>query len=410
MLYTQVLKNVVPATSGTSEKVRQAVLSIKEEMRGDGDMKCVSIAYEKDDLKEIKDFAKFINNTFGHLVVMGIGGSSLGGKTLLNLLSKPNVTILESIDSRTVREVFENLNLKETAFLTISKSGKTIECISQTLIVMKMVEDKLGKNAIGKQFFFLTENKASPLTNLAKEFGIKVFEHHKTVGGRFSYLSNTSLIPACVAGLNIDEVRDGAADTIDYVLNNNNNFVTEICGAQVDMFKNGIVANVVMPYIDRLYFLNEWYRQIWAESLGKGGNGTIPVNAMGTVDQHSQLQLYMDGPKNKFYTFIYKEKDLDSLKITNVYNEGFEYLKNLTLDDIMKVEFDSTVEVLNIRKLPIRVINFKALNERSLSQLLMQYMLETIICGKAMDINPFGQPAVEERKILAGEMMKKIAK
>jgi glucose-6-phosphate isomerase len=111
----------------------------------------------------------------------------------------------------------------------------------------------------------------------------------------------------------------------------------------------------------------------------------------------------MDGPRNKFYTFIYKKKDLKSLKIENVYNEGFSYLKGLTLDDIMNVEFESTVEVLNKRKLPIRVIKFDELNERSLSQLLMQYMLETIICGKAMGLNPFGQQAVEERKILAGE-------
>ena len=275
---------------------------------------------------------------------------------------------------------------------------------------MDRVEKELGRDAIGKQFFFITEDKESPITNLAKEFGIKCYEHHKTVGGRFSYLSNTALIPAAIAGLNIDEIRAGAADIINYVLENKDNFVAKICASQVDMFNNGIVANVVMPYIDRLYFLNEWYRQIWAESLGKDGHGTIPVNAMGTVDQHSQLQLYMDGAKNKFYTFIYKEKDPNSLKITNVYNEGFEYLKGLTLDDIMNVEFESTVEVLNIRKLPIRVFMFQKLNERSLSQLLMQYMLETIICGKAMGINPFGQPAVEERKILARKMMQELKK
>jgi glucose-6-phosphate isomerase len=273
---------------------------------------------------------------------------------------------------------------------------------------MKMMEEKLGKNAIGKHFFFLTENKESPLTNLAKEFKIKTFEHHKTVGGRFSYLSNTALIPAAIAGLDIDEIRNGAMDTVNYLLNNETNFISDICGAQVEMFGNGIVANVVMPYIDRLYFLNEWYRQIWAESLGKGGNGTIPVNAMGTVDQHSQLQLYMDGPRNKFYTFIHKKKDPKALKIENVYNEGFNYLKNLSLDDIMTVEFESTVEVLSKRNLPLRVIKFDELNGRSLSQLLMQYMLETIICGKAIGVNPFGQHAVEERKILAGEMMKKI--
>lgn len=410
LLYNQELKNIISASADTAKKVEKAIAEIKTEMTQEGDMKCVSIAFEKDDLKEIKEFAAFINKNFKHTVVMGIGGSSLGAKTLLNLVNKPNITVLESIDSNTVKEVFDGLNLKETAFLTVSKSGKTIECISQTLIIMDRVEKELGRDAIGKHFFFVTEDKESPITNLAKEFGIKCYEHHKTVGGRFSYLSNTALIPAAIAGLNVDEIRAGAADTINYVLENKDNFVSKICGSQVDMFKNGIVANVVMPYIDRLYFLNEWYRQIWAESLGKDGHGTIPVNAMGTVDQHSQLQLYMDGEKNKFYTFIYKDRDPNSLKITKAFNEGFEYLKGLTLDDITSVEFESTVEVLNIRKLPIRVFMFQKLNERSLSQLLMQYMLETIICGKAMGINPFGQPAVEERKILAGKMMKELKK
>ncbi|MDR2526818.1 MAG: hypothetical protein LBC92_03020 [Rickettsiales bacterium] len=401
---------MLPVGDDIQKKVNDAVNSIKNDMNNEGDMKCVSISYEKDDLKEIKDFALFINNNFKKIVVMGIGGSALGAKTLLALKPNNNVIILENIDSVTVSNVFDSLNLKETAFLTVSKSGKTIECITQTLIIMKRVEEQLGRESIGKHFFFLTENKDSPITNLAKEFNIKTIEHHKTVGGRFSYLSNTGLIPACIAGLNIDEIRQGAVDAIEFCLNNENNFIATICKAQLELYNNGIVANVVMPYLDRFMFLTEWYRQLWAESLGKSGHGTIPINAVGTIDQHSQLQLYMDGVKNKFYTFIYKEKDKNSLKIEKTYEKGFDYLKGLTLDDIMKVEFDSTVEVLNVRKLPIRVILLKEVSERSLSQLMMQYVLETIICGRAMGINPFGQPAVEERKNLARDMMANLKK
>lgn len=410
LLYNQILKNIAPAKAETAKKVQEAIEWIKSELHGDSDMKCVGIAYEKDDLKEMKDFASFINSNFKHTVVMGIGGSSLGAMTLLSVANKDNVTVLESIDSNTVKKLFESLDLANTAFLTVSKSGKTIECISQTLIVMKMVEDKLGKEAIGKHFFFLTENKENPITNLAKEFNIKTFEHHKTVGGRYSYLSNTGLIPAAIGGLDIEAIRQGAIDTIEYTLNNKDNDIAKICGSIVDLTEGGIVANVVMPYIDRFVNLTKWYRQLWAESLGKDGKGTIPVDAIGTSDQHSQLQLYMDGPRNKFYTFIYKDKDPESLKITKVYNEGFEYLKGLSLDDIMNVEFESTVEVLAKRSLPVRVFKFKEINEKSLSQILMQFMLETIICGKAMGTNPFGQPAVEERKILAREMMKELKK
>ena len=410
MLYNQKYYNLATAKADTAKKIQEAVKSVKDELNGNSDMKCVGIAYEKDDLKEIKDFASFIRNNFKHTVVMGIGGSSLGAMTLLSMSKEKNVTVLESIDSNTVKELFESLDLANTAFLTVSKSGKTIECISQTLIVMKMVEDKLGRDAIGKHFFFLTENKESPITNLAKEFNIKTFEHHKTVGGRYSYLSNTGLIPACIGGLDIEAIRQGAIDTIEYVLNTPNNDILNTCGSIVDFTNNGVDANVVMPYIDRFINLTKWYRQLWAESLGKGGRGTIPVDALGTSDQHSQLQLYMDGPRNKFYTFIYKDKDPNSLKITKTYNEGFEYLKGLSLDDIMNIEFESTVEVLVKRELPVRVIKFKEINEKALSQCLMQFMLETIICGKATGIDPFGQQAVEERKILAREMMANLKK
>lgn len=401
MLYEQKLINIGNPNNDIINRITEIVSSIKNDFRKETDFDALKIAYKKDDLKDITEFGDFIKNNFKHTVIMGIGGSSLGAKTLISLNKNPNLTILESIDYETVSNVFENLDLENTAFLTISKSGKTIECISQTLIILKIVEDKFGKNAIKKHFFFLTEDKESPLTNLAEEFGIKVFPHDKKIGGRFSYLSNVGLIPAYIVGLDIFEIRAGAVDTLEYVFDNENNFISKICAMQYELYSNGISENVVMPYIDKLKYLTEWYRQIWAESLGKNGFGITPIDAMGTVDQHSQLQLYIDGPKNKFYTFILREKSDKSLKIIKSYNEGFNYLLNMSLDDISKIESDTTIEILQNKGLPIRVITFKELNERSLSQLLMQYMLETIIIGKLNNINPFGQPGVEERKILA---------
>jgi len=405
LLYEQKLKNITSVSHITLEKVQKAIREIKEELKQSGDMDALSIAYEKEDLAEIQQFADFIKNNFKHTVIMGIGGSSLGAKTLTSLVNNCPITILESIDSNTVNQLFKSLNLKETAFLTVSKSGKTIECISQTLLVLKMVEEQLGREAITKNFFFLTEDKESPLTNLAKEFNIKTLPHHKTVGGRFSYLSNVGLIPSAIAGLDIKEIRNGAIDTLDYALNKEDNFISRICASQSELFKKGITENIVMSYIDKLEKLTEWYRQLWAESLGKNSFGTTPIKAMGTSDQHSQLQLYMDGPQNKFYTFILKDKEADSLRISESYDEGFDYLVGKTLDDIMEIEANSTIEVLNRRKLPIRIFQIHKLNERSLSQILMQYMLETIIIGRINGINPFGQPAVEERKILARQMM-----
>lgn len=405
--YTQKTLNINLQDKTILNKTKQAISEIKEDLKKTGDYDALSIAYKDDDLQEIIDFSKFLNNNFKKVLVLGIGGSSLGAKTLLALKHQDKVEILENIDADSVKFVFDNLDLENTAILTVSKSGKTIECISQTLILLKIFEDKLGKESIGKHFFFLTEDKDSPLTQLAKEFNIKTLEHHKTIGGRFSYLSNVGLIPACIAGLDIKAIRDGAKDTLEYLFNNEDNFIADICAKQSELYKNGVVANVVMPYIDRLEKLTEWYRQLWAESIGKNGFGIIPINAIGTIDQHSQLQLYMEGPRNLFFTFITKKNDKNALKIEKTYNKEFDYLKNKTLDEIMSIEAESTIEVLNRRNLPIRVIEIQELNERCLSQLLMQYMLETIIVSKINGINPFGQPAVEERKILARELIRK---
>lgn len=403
MLYEQNILNMENDEKGL-ELAKKSVKEIKDDLYKIVDYKALNIAYEKDDLKEIKDFSNFISDNFKKLFVIGIGGSSLGAKTLLSLKFQDKVEILENIDSNTLEYIFSNIDFKDTAFLVVSKSGKTIECISQTLILLKMVEEKLGKDAIGKHFFFLTENKNSPLTQLSKEFNVRTLEHSNCIGGRFSYLSNVGLIPVCVGGLNIEEIRQGAIDTMEYVFNNEDNFITEICARQSYLYNNGIIASVVMPYIERLRKLTEWYRQLWAESLGKNGFGILPIDAIGTIDQHSQLQLYMDGPRNLFFTFITKEKDKNALTIEKSYNKNFDYLVNMSLDDIMEIESESTIEVLNKRKLPIRTIKLKELNERSLSQVMMQYMLETIIVGKMNNINPFGQPSVEERKILAHQM------
>lgn len=407
LLYDQKLLNLNNVDKDIITKTRNSLNIIKENLDKTGDYDALSIAYKQNDLQEIKDFAKLINDNFKKIYIFGIGGSSLGAKTILSLIFQDKVGILENIDSFTLKYVFDNIDFENSAFLTISKSGKTIECISQTLILLKSFEDKFGRENIGKHFFFLTEDKDSPLTQLSKEFNIKTLEHHKTIGGRFSYLSNVGLIPACIAGLSIEEIRNGAKDVLDYVFNNEDNFIVDICAKQTQLYKNGTIASVVMPYIERLKKLTEWYRQLWAESLGKNGYGILPIDAIGTIDQHSQLQLYMDGPRNLFFTFIKKNYDEKLLKIEKTYNKDFDYLKDMSLDKIMDIEVDSTIEVLNKRNLPIRVIEINRLNERCLSQLMMQYMLETIIVGLNNNINPFGQPAVEERKILAREMIKK---
>ena len=161
-----------------------------------------------------------------------------------------------------------------------------------------------------------------------------------------------------------------------------------------------------MTYHERLNCLLDWYRQLWAESIGKDGFGTLPVPAIGTIDQHSQLQLYLGGKKNLFFTFFVKKNDTNSLKITNTFIEDFTYLNGKTLNDIMQVEAKSTIEILNKSNLPIRVFEYDNLNETLISQIMMQFILETIMIGKMNNINPFGQPNVEAKKELARDFYK----
>jgi glucose-6-phosphate isomerase len=318
------------------------------------------------------------------------------------------VTVLENIDSNSADYLFNSLDLKNTAFLVVSKSGKTVECISLTLLLMGMLRERFGTSVLARNFFFLTENGDNPLSKLAKEFSIETIEHDSHIGGRFSYLSNVAMIPASVAGMDLRAIRGAAAALLDSFFLEEGNFIVDVCAKQCELYRNGTVGAVMMPYSDRLRCLTTWYGQLMAESLGKDGFGVIPFPALGTIDQHSQLQLYMDGPKNLFFSIITKRPGGNSLKITDPLIESFNYLKNKTLDEIMNIEAESTVEVLNRRGLAVRTLEMEKLDEASLSQIMMHSMLEVIMIGNSLGINPFGQPAVEERKILAQEMLAKL--
>lgn len=406
LLYEQKTLNCDLDDKNTLYRTESIMENIKNKLYRDTNYEAINIAYREDDLDEIIEFSEYIKNNFQHLVVVGIGGSSLGAKTFIALKPDSNVTFLENIDSDSCEFLFNKIDYKNTAFLVISKSGETIECISNTLLLIKIVQENLGKSAIREHFFFLTEEKENnPLLELAKNFEIKTINHNKNIGGRFSYLSNVGLIPACVAGFDIKKIRSAAAEILDYFSHEKENFILNICAKQCELYNNGIKASVLMPYKEKLKNLSEWYRQLWAESLGKNGFGVIPINALGTTDQHSQLQLYMDGARIFFYTFITSKNRNSNLKITSDFSGKLYHLNNKTLDKIMAIEAKSTIEVLNRRNLPIRIFEMQEINEASLSQLMTQYILETIVVAEMQDINPFGQPAVEERKKLAREMM-----
>ena len=402
-LYSQQFKNI--SSKEVSKKIQSDCDKFSTILRQEIKAKkiaSIDIVFAKDDLKNFENFAKKIS-TYKKILVLGVGGSSLGGKTLSALKFQDKLEFLESIDPTTIKNCLSKIDFKNTFFLVISKSGETIETICQTLIVLDEIKNLKIKN-FAKQFLFVTESEENSVAKIAKKIGAEITSHPNTIGGRYSCFSIVGMLPALIAGLDAKKIRNGAKKIIENFLQEDR--ITTSCATQLALYQQGFESNVIMPYIDNLKNFTDWYRQLWAESLGKNNFGSTPINSMGTVDQHSQLQLYLDGPKNKFFTFITQKKHPNDFAIKDL--DGCKTLfGGKKLSDIVKVEQDTTIEVLNQKKLPIRIFEIEKLNEEVLGGLMMQMFLETILISYVKGLNPFDQPAVELRKDLAKKILKK---
>lgn len=363
----------------------------------------IDVVFSKEDLKDFEKFAKK-TSAFKKVIVLGVGGSSLGGKTLSALKFQNKLEFLESIDPTTVRNCLNHFDLKTTFFLVISKSGETIETVCQTLIIIEEFQKLKSKN-FAKQFLFITESQNNSIAKIAKKIGAEITEHSNKIGGRFSAFSIVGILPALIAGLDGKKIRQGAKKVVNEFLKGDEKIINS-CATQLRLYEQGFVSNVIMPYVDNLKNFTDWYRQLWAESLGKDGFGSVPINSMGTIDQHSQLQLYLDGPKDKFFTFITAKNHQHDFAIKDL-ADCKTLFGGRKLSKIVEVEQETTIEVLNRKKLPIRIFEIKKLDEEVLGGLMMQMFLETILIAYVKKINPFDQPAVELRKDLAKKILGK---
>jgi glucose-6-phosphate isomerase len=404
-IYAQNFKNI--STKKISDKLRKscnaATLQLRSEILNKK-LAPIDVVFEKNDLKSFETLAKKIS-PYSKIIVLGVGGSSLGGKTLTALRDQTKLEFLESIDPTTIKNCLDKIDFKNTFFVVISKSGETIETICQTLIVLDRMREAKIKD-IAKQFLFVTQSKSNSIAKIAKEIGAEIAHHPEKIGGRYSCFSIVGMLPTLLCGIDAKKVRHGAQKVIDDFLNNDT--ISNSCAIQLSLYEQGFTNNVVMPYIDILKNFTDWYRQLWAESLGKSGFGSTPINSMGTVDQHSQLQLYLEGPKDKFFTFVTLENHENDFLVKDL-KSCPTLFGGKKLSDIVKVEQETTIEVLNKKKLPIRIFEIEKLNEEVLGGLMMQCFLETILISYAKKINPFDQPAVELRKDLAKKILKKDA-
>jgi len=334
--------------------------------------------------KIVKKFSKYKN-----IVIIGMGGSILGAKAIYSKLGKninKKLFFFDNLDPDLYLKFKKIKNLKNSCFIVVSKSGNTLETLANFSVIFSnhLLKDKL---------IFITEVKSSDLMNLAEKYKAEIIEHKEFIGGRYSVLSEAGMFPAALMGLNVKKFHDLKK------LLKNKNFVSALIYNVTSIYtlnQKGFKSSVLLNYDSQLNDLTFWYQQLTAESLGKGGKGVTPIVAFAPKDHHSTLQLYLEGPKDKFFTFFNSMNKSQHYRLNkNTTLNNFKFLKNKSVENLINAQMRGTKNVFDAKKIPFRQIIFKKNNENELGMIFTFFVLETILLARLMKINPFNQPSVE---------------
>ena len=408
------------AVEAALKPVEKALERLREEDKS-GRLPLLHMPETSDDLGAVRDAAAQLTCEATDVVFLGTGGSSLGGQTLAQLrdyavpgagrfTENPRVHFLDNLDPTTFDLVLQRLPLATTRFVAVSKSGGTGETLMQAIAVLSALDGAGLRPRAGELMLGLSEpkkkNGRNGLRALLEPEGVAFLDHHTGIGGRYSVLTNVGLLPAAVLGLDVAIFREGAAEA--YAPIRAAKAAAESPAAMGAAFSVAAAhedkaVSVMMAYADRLERFTRWWVQLWAESLGKNGKGSQPVAAIGPVDQHSQLQLYLAGPNDKVFTVVTVGHAghgpvMDADLAQRAGEPGFAGKR---IGDLVAAQGRATADTLAKNGRPTRRIHVERLDERTLGELLMHFMLETILTGYALGVDPFDQPAVEEGKILA---------
>ncbi len=382
----------------------------------------------RDDLPACREVCDRLIRGASDIVFLGTGGSSLGGQAVGQLagyrlpgplprtgeMSELNFHFFDNLDGNSMALALRRFNLKTTRFVAISKSGGTPETLIQTIAVIEALKGAGLDWNMAQHLVMLTSPgtaKDNPLRRLAELNDLTVLDHDPGVGGRFSVLSNTGLLPAMLMGLDAEAIRAGAAAVMQPVIDGTPaaGVAPALGAAMVHALtvERGITASIMMPYSDRLRLFSAWYGQLWAESLGKDGKGTQPVAAAGPVDQHSQMQLFLGGPPDKLLNIVMPSSAGEGPRVPESYRKDplMGYLAGRAIGDLTDCQQRATAETYARNGRPVRTFAIDRIDERSVGALLMHFMLETIFTGLMMGIDPFDQPTVEESKILTRDYL-----
>ncbi len=323
------------------------------------------------DLKSLKKYKEF--------QIFGMGGSSLGAKAIYCFLKrkiKNKFSFIDNISSNKL-EKFDHKKFN----IVISKSGNTLETL------VNFNSSKIKKNSI-----FITENKKSYLRTLAQKLKSEIIDHNNFIGGRYSVLSETGMLPAFLMGL--DPIKFKRLDYLIKDKNFINNLISNVSSLS-NLHNQGKKNSIILNYDENSKELFYWYQQLVAESLGKASKGILPIVSLVPKDNHSVMQLYLDGFKNNFFTFFYvKEKGFNKIDNSNLL-KTHSFLKNKNTNDVLYAQFRATESVFYKKKIPFRSIVVKKRDEKTLGELFTFFILETILLGKVLKLDPFNQPAVE---------------
>ncbi len=393
-----------------------------EAMRGSGMTGWTDLPYNQDEIaNDIILTAASVRENFDNFVVLGIGGSALGPTAVFTALNhfryndlpatKRGVKFFveDNVDPERMLALLDVIDVKRTMFNVITKSGATSETMSQYLIITDILKKEVGEGW-QKNIIATTSEKKGNLIKLAKKEGFKTFYIPDSVGGRFSELCPVGLLPAAVLGIDIKGLLKGAAEMDKACKTGDISKNSALMAAllQVIAMSKGKNISVMMPYADSLKYIADWYCQIWAESLGKAVNlkgetvnyGQTPVKALGVTDQHSQVQLYTEGPYDKVITIIAVEEFRGDVTIANGAEEfpDVNFLCGHTLGTLINTERRATEYALTKSKHINNTIILPKVNAETVGQLLMFFQLETAYAGAMLGIDTFNQPGVEEGK------------
>ena len=340
-------------------------------------LKSLSTSYKN--TYKVKMIQKFKNRD--NIRIIGMGGSILGAESIYDFLNdkiKKKFYFINNLEPKIKKYNSKKININ----LIISKSGNTLETISNTNVYLK----KKDKN------IFITENKNSYLNNLAKDLKAEIIHHNNFIGGRYSVLSEVGMLPAELMGLNSRKFKQ-----LNSLIKNKNfiNHLTANVANTLYFLKQKKLNSIILNYDEKSNNLFKWYQQLVAESLGKKNNGILPIISTMPKDNHSLMQLYLDGPKNNFFTFFFvRENNSDKIVNKNILSTH-NFLKNKNLNQIIFSQKLATENVFLKKNIPFRSFEIIKRDEKSLGELFCFFILETILIGRALKINPYNQPAVE---------------